>query len=154
MTAKSRPRWLVGDFSERSTFSRKRYGGRFSVRSRWICHQRTPFLPCDAERLVERLGDRIILARESADEQLMVGDGPTAGLDLVEDLVDVLADVLAGREVAGVAVERGLRLRAGSHWFAQTTCQPDRSSPSRNPPTPANSSTTRGRVFWTVMTGS
>ena len=79
------PLRLAGDLSSRSTFSRNRYGGRFSVSSRWICHQRTPFLPSMPAGLVERLRHRVVLAGEATDEQLVVGDGPLARLDLVHD---------------------------------------------------------------------
>ena len=41
----SRPRCLAGDFSSRSTFSKRQKGGRLAIMVSRICHHRTPFFP-------------------------------------------------------------------------------------------------------------
>ena len=95
MIAKSRPRWLAGDLSSRSTFSRNRNGGRFiaaaaggsATTARPSCRR--------CRRLVERLGHGVVLAGEAADEQLVVGQLARPASSLVEHERDVLADVLA-----------------------------------------------------------
>ena len=73
MIAKSRPRWVAGDFNRRSTFSRKTSRGFFSLEDPVDRPPEDALLALDPVRLVQRLRDRVVLAREAADEEVVVG---------------------------------------------------------------------------------
>ena len=144
MIAKSRPRWVAGDFRSRSTFSRKTNRGRSLLEDRWICPPQDALLALDARGLVQRLRDRVVLAGKPPTSRSWSGTArvgrPRPGR---------CTSLMSSQTCSPIRSARGSsRRRAGSWSRAPTGSprrrrQPARSRPSRNPPTPANSSTTR-----------
>ena len=75
MIAKSRPRCDAGDFNSRSTFSRKTSLRLLRFDDPIDRPPEHALLALDAVSLIQGLRDRVVLAREAADEEIVLGDG-------------------------------------------------------------------------------
>lgn len=65
-------------------------------------------LALDAVRLIERACNRVVLAREAADDHLHVGDFNFAGFSLIQDLIDIFVDNGIFAKVVHIATCREL----------------------------------------------
>ncbi len=86
MMAKSRPRCDAGDLSRRSTFSKETEARLLHLEKVIDVPPQDTLLALDAVRLIERAWNRVVLAREAADDHLHVGDFNFAGFSLLQDL--------------------------------------------------------------------
>lgn len=73
-------------------------------------------LALDAVRLIERTRNRVVLAREAADDHLYIGDFNLAGLSLLQNPIDIFIDDGIFAKAVHVATCRKLA-RLGSGWL-------------------------------------